>query len=43
VKILVWLFILILWKGNGKTISYILALNGSPLTLWTLLGLGHEN
>jgi len=37
-EILAWLFILIMcW---GKKISYVLALNGSSLTLWTLLGLG---
>ncbi|KAL4606801.1 hypothetical protein ACB092_09G129900 [Castanea dentata] len=43
-KILVWLFILIMCRGEEKKrkISYILALKGSSLTLWTILGLGHD-
>ena len=30
-------------KKKEKKISYVLALNGSSLTLWTLLGLGRDN
>ena len=42
-KILVWLFIFIMYRGEEKKRkknSYVLALNGSYLMLWTLLGLG---
>ena len=48
-KILAWLFILIMCRGeekkkkNEKKFSYVLALNGSSLMLWTLLGLGRDN
>ena len=43
-EILIWLFILIMCQGKKKKkkISYILALNGSSLTLWTFLGLGYD-
>ena len=43
-EILVWLFILSMcWKKKQQNKhSYILALNGSSLTLWTLLGLGRD-
>ena len=48
-KILVWLFILIMCRGEEKkrkkkkkkSLTF-LTLNGSSLTLWNLLGLGHD-
>ena len=37
------IYLFILSNGKKKKISYILAFNGSSLTLWTLLGLGRDN
>ena len=37
------IYLFILSNGKKKKISYILAFNGSSLTLWTLLGLRRDN